>query len=221
MTRRSHVTLTVCAVRSVLLFLDALTTCCVRVHSIIFLYYNFKRHQGLNEILISFTHTTAGKSAKLFTRKPCHAIRLWNLTQSCEISMCACYNCTRGFHTALAWQEFSCKQFCWFPGWMGKKIQISSSHWWSLKSAASAIPTYFVLISVQITLLRKEISNTQAWIFITYLFLFQVEEYILGIYRWLVRILFVFLINVVIFGLFINTDCCNLKQNMRETTKMG
>ena len=36
-------------------------------------------------------------------------------------SACACYKCVRGFHTAYAWQEFSCKQLCWFPWCAGKK----------------------------------------------------------------------------------------------------
>ena len=47
---------------------------------------NWKRHQRLDIIFISFYSHYVGESAKLFSKKLCHAIGPRNLTQSCSHS---------------------------------------------------------------------------------------------------------------------------------------
>ena len=107
---------------------------------------NSKCHQRLNKILMFFLHyiweirkVVYKKTLSCNTPTKCDAIL-------CK-SACACCNCTHGFHTAYVWQEFSCKQLCWFPKCSaGKKIYISSSRWWRLELATSPILLYLWLM---------------------------------------------------------------------------
>ena len=75
-----------------------------------------------------YTRTTFGKLAKFFTRKLCHAKRLWNLMQSYGPSVrldWACYKCAPFIQNALdniRQTELSCKQLGWFARCAVKKF---------------------------------------------------------------------------------------------------
>ena len=78
-----------------------------------------------------FTHTSSRKSAKLFSRKLCHAIRPRSLTQSSlhSIHLGACYRYSRVIqHTlvinmCVTWQSFLVNIFADFQYSVGKKYQ--------------------------------------------------------------------------------------------------
>ena len=89
-----------------------------------------KRHQRLDKIWIIFTRTSSRKSAKLFSRKLCHAIRPPRLMQCSlhSIRFRACYRCARFIqHTlvinaCVTWQSFLANNFADFQYSAGKKI---------------------------------------------------------------------------------------------------
>ena len=67
--------------------------------------------------LAVFIRTTSGKSAKLFTRNLCHAVRQrpWNLLQSCAISMCFFIIAHVGFMQHTPNKSFLVNIFADFP----------------------------------------------------------------------------------------------------------
>ena len=59
--------------------------------------------------------------SQVVNKNLCHAIRRWNLTHSCAVSMRLLQMPSRiSYSIRLA--EFSCKQLCWFPVWASKKL---------------------------------------------------------------------------------------------------
>ena len=93
---------------------------------------NWKRHQRLDEILIFFfTHTTSEKSAKLFSKKLCHAIRARFIQRKLVINV----------HVSdIVFLQTTLQISCIV--WV-KIIKISSSHWWLFEFATSAILIHF------------------------------------------------------------------------------
>ena len=91
-----------------------------------------------------FTHTTSEKSAKLFSKKLSHAIRLRNLTQSCLHSI-RLLCCARFIQHKLVINAhlldivfFQTALLIFFIVRV-KRIKISSSRWWRFELATSAI----------------------------------------------------------------------------------
>ena len=83
---------------------------------------NSKRHQWRNEMYIIFTRTS-GKSAKLFTRNRCHAIRKHAAPPKLDAIPCDQHAFVINAHTGFIQNtpdRVSCKQLCWFPGCAGK-----------------------------------------------------------------------------------------------------
>ena len=94
-----------------------------------------KCHQRLNEIFIFLTAPYLGNRQSCLQENS--VIQYFHKTWRTPVrSACAFYNCMGQFHTAYTWRVFLWKTY--FPD-VRVKSRFSSSRWWCLELATSAI----------------------------------------------------------------------------------